>query len=182
MRRLSSLAIRSSSRRRKRVSVSSRPWNLSGGGRRLFGQQPPVVDRQRELAAAPGRHRRALGADDVAEVEVDQQRVGLLAEQVLAGVQLDLAAAVAEVEEAGLAVAAAGDDPPGDPVARVGFDPRRQPLVGGPHLGDVLAPGELVRKRLDPGVADPPELLAAIPEYVGKFRLVLGSPLIAARA
>jgi lysyl-tRNA synthetase class 2 len=36
IRRLSSLAIRSSSRRRKRVSVSSRPWNLSGGGRRLL--------------------------------------------------------------------------------------------------------------------------------------------------
>ena len=39
MRRLSSLAIRSSSRRRKRVSVSSRPWNLSGGGRRLLASR-----------------------------------------------------------------------------------------------------------------------------------------------
>jgi hypothetical protein len=31
-----------------------------------------------------------------------------------------------------------------------------------PHLADLLATGELVRERLDPGVADPPELLAAI--------------------
>ena len=81
---------------------------------------------------------------------MDEQLVGLLAEQVLAGVQLDLAAAVAEVEEAGLAVAAAGDDPARDPVPGVGLDPRRQALVRGPHLGDVLAFAELVRKRVDP--------------------------------
>src|SRR5260221_2551980 len=39
MRRLSSLAIRSSPRRRNRVSVSSSPWNLSGGGRRLLASR-----------------------------------------------------------------------------------------------------------------------------------------------
>ena len=61
-----------------------------------------MVDRQRELAAAPRRQRRALDADDVAEVEVDQQLEGLLAEQVLAGMKLNLAAAVAQVEEAAL--------------------------------------------------------------------------------
>ena len=76
--------------------------------------------------------------------------------------ELDLAAAVAEVEEAGLAVAAAGDDPPRDPVPRLGLDPRRQPLVRGPHLGDLLAPGELVRERLDPRLADPLQLLAPV--------------------
>src|SRR6188472_3826830 len=102
--RLSSLAIRSSSRRRPQA----------------LGQQTPAVDRQRELAAAAGRHRRPLGADDVAEVEGDQELVGLVAEHVLTGVELDLVAAVAKVEEAGLAVAAAGDDPAGDPVAGLG--------------------------------------------------------------
>ena len=40
-----------------------------------LGEQSPAVDRQRELAAAPGRHRRPLDADDVAEVEVDEQLV-----------------------------------------------------------------------------------------------------------
>ena len=142
---------------------------LVGRRPQALGQQPPVVDRQRELAAAPGRQRRPLDADDVAEVEVDQQLVGLGAEQVLAGVQLDLAAAVAEVEEAGLAVAAAGDDPAGDPVARLGLDPRRQPLVRGPHLGDVLALGELVRERLDPRLPDPLQLLPPVAEDVGEL-------------
>ena len=119
---------------------------LVGRRAQALGEQTPVVDRQRQLAAAAGRHRRPLDPDDVAEVEVDEQLEGLGAEQVLAGVQLDLAAAVAKIEEGGLAVAATGDDPPGDPVARVGLDPGRQALVGGPHLGDVLALGELMRE------------------------------------
>jgi hypothetical protein len=132
-----------------------------------------VVDRQRELAAAAGRHRRPLGPDDVAEVEVDEQVVGLLAENVPARVQLDLVAAVADVEEAGLAVAAAGDDATGDAVAGVGLHPGCQALVGGAHLGDVLAAGELVRKRLDPRLADPLQLLAAILEDLGEVLLLL---------
>ena len=132
-----------------------------------------MVDRQRELAAAAGRHRRPLGADDVAEVEIDQQLVGLLPEHVLPGVQLDLAAAVPEVEEAGLAVAAAGDDPPRDPVPRVGLRSRLQPLVRRSHLGNVLTPGELVRKRLDPRLADPLQLLAPVLEDLGEVLLLL---------
>ena len=145
---------------------------LVGRRPQALGEQAPAVDRQRELAAAPGRHRGALDADDVAEVEVDQQLVGLGPEQVLARVQLDLAAAVAEVEEAGLAVAAAGADATGDAVARLGLDPRRQALVRGPHLGDVLAPGELMRERLDPRLPNPLKLLAPVPEDVGELRLI----------
>ena len=80
---------------------------------------------------------------------MDQELEGLRAEQVLAGVQLDLAAAVAEVEEGGLAVAAAADDPAGDAVAGLGLDPGRQALVGGAHLGDVLAFAEAVREGVD---------------------------------
>ena len=121
-----------------------------------------MVDRQRELAAAPGRQRRALDADDVAEVELDQQLVGLLAEQVLASVQLDLAGGVAQVEEAGLAVPAPADQPPGDPMPRLGLDPRRQPLVRRPHLADLLAVGELGRERVDPRLPQPLELLPPV--------------------
>ena len=135
-------------------------------GAQALGEQAPAVDRERELAAAIGRQRGPLDADDVADVEVDQQLVGLRAEQILAGVELDLAAAVAEVEEAGLAVAAAGDDPARDPVPRVGLDPGRQALMGGAHLGDVLPLGELVRKRLDPGLSQPLELLAPVAKDV----------------
>ncbi len=129
-------------------------------------QQAPVVDRQRELAAAPRRQRRPLDPDEVAEVEVDEQLERVGAEQILAGVQLDLAAAVAEVDEAGLAVAAAADDPAGDAVTRLGLHARRQALVGRPHLGDVLAFGELVRERLDPRLAQALQLLAPVLEDV----------------
>jgi hypothetical protein len=38
--------------------------------------------------------------------------------------------------------------------------------VGGADLGDLLAFGEVVRERLDPGPAKTVELLAAIPEDV----------------
>src|SRR6476659_590835 len=55
--RLSSLAIRSSSRRRKRVSVSSRPWNLSGGGRRLLASR-----RQWSIASESSPPRRVASA------------------------------------------------------------------------------------------------------------------------
>ena len=138
-------------------------------------EQPPAVDRQRELAAAAGRERRPLDADDVADVEVDEQPVGLGAEQVLAGVELDLAGAVAEVEEAGLAVAAAADDPARDPVPGVGLDPRRQALVGGAHLGDVLAFVEAVRERLDAALAQALELLPPVAEDVGELLRLSGS-------
>ena len=99
---------------------------MSGRRAQALGEQ-----RQRSTPARArrraGRHRGPLDADDVAEVEADQQLVGLLAEQVLAGVELDLAAAVAEVDEAGLAVPAPADDPARDAVAGVGLLPGASP-------------------------------------------------------
>ena len=88
------------------------------------------------------------------------------AEQVLAGVELDLAAAVAQVEEGGLAVAAAADDPAGDAMAGLGLDPRRQALVRGAHLGDVLAFVEAVRETGRRRPRDPLELLAPVAQDV----------------
>ena len=73
--------------------MSSRPWNLSGGGRRLFASSVQPVDPQRELAAA-GREHGPLDPDEVAEVEPGQLLVRALAEHVGARVQLDPAAAV----------------------------------------------------------------------------------------
>jgi len=125
-----------------------------------------VVDRQRELAAAPGRQRRSLDADDVAEVEVDEHLIGLGPEQVLAGVQLDLTAAVAQVEEAGLAMSAAADDPPRDPVAGIGLYAGRQALVRRPHLGDLLPFGELRRERVNARLPQPLQLLPAVTQDV----------------
>src|SRR6185312_5106191 len=79
---------------------------------------------------------------------------------------------VAKVDEGVLTVAAPCRYPPRHPVARGGFGPRREPPVLGPHRGDLFPSGELVRERLDPGVPDPPELLAPVLQYVGKFGLV----------
>ena len=144
---------------------------MSGGGRRLLASSRQWSIASESSPPAPRRQRRPLDADEVAEVEVDQQLECLLAELVGGGVELDLAAAVAQVEEGRLAVAATGDDPPGDPVARVGLDPRRQPLVGRPDLGDLLTFLELVRERVDPGLAQPLQLLAPVAEDIGEFLL-----------
>src|SRR6185436_6245706 len=80
--------------------------------------------------------------------------------------ELDLTTTVAQVQEAGLAVPAATDDSARYPMARLGLDPRRQPLVRGAHLGDVLALELLGRKGIDPPLPQPLELLAPIAESV----------------
>jgi hypothetical protein len=60
-----------------------------------LAEQLPRLHPQRQLAA-PGAKRRALHADQVAEVEVDESLVGV-SEHVLAGVELDPPGAVDEV-------------------------------------------------------------------------------------
>ncbi len=139
------------------------PVELVGRRPQALGQQPPAGHLQGELAAA-GRESIPLDPDDVAEVEVDEQLEGLGAEHVLAGVQLDLAAAVAQVQEGGLAVPAAGDQPAGDAMVRLGLQPRRQALVRGPDLADLLPLGELVRERIDPLRPQPLQLLPPLGE------------------
>ena len=52
----------------RRVSVSVRPWCFSGGGRSDFASSVQSLDRDRQLAAA-GLEDRAVGAEQVAEVE-----------------------------------------------------------------------------------------------------------------
>ena len=81
------------------------PVVLVGRRAQRLGEQGPRVDPQRQLPAA-GPERSALDADQVAEVESDQLLV-VVAQHVLAGVQLDPPGAVGEVEERGLAVTAA---------------------------------------------------------------------------
>ena len=81
VRRVSSLESRSISRWRWRVSTSASPWCLSGGGRSDFASSWKPVDLQGELAGAR-LHHRPVDADQVAEVELEQLREGLLAEDV----------------------------------------------------------------------------------------------------
>ena len=78
---------------------------LLGRRAQRLGEQRPAVDPQRELAALRPE-RDALDADQVPEVEPDEPLERLLAEHVLARVELDPAGAVLEVEERGLAVTA----------------------------------------------------------------------------
>ena len=77
----------------------------------------------------------ALGGDQVAEVSVGQRGVALLTQHVQGGVQLQLAAAIGEVEEHRLAVAAAGRDPPGKASAGTGLGTRLEVGVSRAHVG-----------------------------------------------
>ena len=79
---------------------------LVGRRAQRLAEQLEVVHAQRELAAARAQ-RGAVDAEQVAEVEREQALEALLAEHVHARVQLDLAAAVDEVQERRLARAAA---------------------------------------------------------------------------
>ena len=117
-----------------------------------LGQQRKGVDAQRELSAA--RHERgAVDADEVAEVKGEQAVHRLGAEHVEAGLKLDAARAILEIQERHLALAAPCRQTPGDAVRDLGLLARRQPLVGGAHRRDRLDPAELVRERLDAGRA-----------------------------
>jgi len=128
-----------------------------------------VVDRQRELAAAPRRQRRSLRADEVAEVEIDQQLERLLAELVRGGMELNLTAAIAQIEKGRLAVAAPSDDPPSDPVPGIRLNPGRQPLVSRANLPNLLPFLKRMRKRIDPNLANPLQLLPPVAEDVGEL-------------
>ena len=88
---------------------------LLGRRAQRLGQQRPVVDAQRQLAA-PRAEDGAVDPDQVAEVEPDEPLERLGAEHVDARVQLDAPGAVDEVDERRLALAAARGDAPGEAV------------------------------------------------------------------
>ena len=115
--RVSSEAIRSSSRWRKRVSTSCRPWCFSGGGRSDFASSAQSSTRS---DSSPRREQKtvAVDPDQVAEVEVDKPLERSWPEHVGARVQLDAPGAVDEVEERRLALAAARGDAAGEAVVR----------------------------------------------------------------
>ena len=155
--RASSLAIRSSSRWRKRVSTSVSPWCFSGGGRSdlasssqlsSFSDSSPRRVRK-TVPSAPSRSPRS---------SVEQRAQRLLAEHVDARVQLHAPGAVVEVEEGRLALAAAGVQAPGDAHAVVGLVARLERLVRRLGLGDRAHPRVGVGERLDAVLAERLEL------------------------
>jgi hypothetical protein len=126
-------------------------------------EQRDRLGADRELAAA--RHvQMALGADDVADVEVERAPVGGLAEVVLAQVELDRRGPFAELQERRPAVPAARDQPPGDAVAVLAVLARaeRGGIVRELHARDLGRPRERARERVDPFGAQPLQLRAAI--------------------
>ncbi len=120
-----------------------------------------LLDAQRDLAVAAA-HRAAVYPEQVTEVERSQLRVALLAEHVLASVQLDLAAAVDKVEEGCLARAAPSRDSSGDTMALIRFRAGLQVLVGRRDRRDRLNARERVRECARIGRAQPLALGAAL--------------------
>jgi hypothetical protein len=130
---------------------------LVGRRAQRLREQREAVDRERQLAAPRAEHG-PVRADQVAEVEVEQLRHGLLAEHVHARVELHLARAVDDVEERRLALAAAGGEPARDARAHAGLLPVGELFVRRLDVGDPLDAGEGVRERVDPGGAELLEL------------------------
>ena len=140
---------------------------MSGGGRSDLASSVEAVDAQRELAAA--RHERgAVDADRGRRGRGDEQAVHRLgAEHVDAGLELDAARAVVEIQERHLALAAARRQTPGDAVRDLGLLARRQPLVGGAHRRDRLDPANSCGNGSTPAARSALELAPAVGENVG---------------
>jgi hypothetical protein len=124
----------------------------------------------------------SVDADQVAEVEGQQAVEGLPLEHVQARVQLDLPAAVDEVQEGRPARAAPREDPAGDPVIVLGLLAALQLLVGGKHIRDRLGVREGVRERARVGLAQALGLGAPLGDQLLQpvpTRLVGGRALLA---
>ena len=168
--RASSLAIRSSSRRRKRVSTSVRPWCLSGGGRRLLASTVKSSTRSvssprlllKTVPSIPIRSPRSSSSS---------RSIALLAEDVDARLELDPARAVDEVEERHLALAAARRQAPGDTVGGVGLGAGLEVRVRGDDFGERRDAREGVRERVDALLAQAVELRAARLQELGQLGL-----------
>jgi hypothetical protein len=133
-------------------------------GRRpkALGEQLPRVGSDRELAALGGEDR-PLDPDDVPDVEGKQALVGV-AELVDSRLHLDLAGAVLQVQEGGLAVPAPRRQPAGDPIAVAGLLARPDPLVRLTDRRDLGPGGEAVGERLNPRFAQALELRPPVGE------------------
>jgi hypothetical protein len=125
-----------------------------------------VRQAQRELAAARAKHR-ALGADQVAEVEAEQALELLLAELVDARHQLDAPGAVDEVQERRLALFAPRGQAAGDAPALAGLGAGFESFERRLDLGDRRKVRIGVRERVDPVLAECVELAPPGGEELG---------------
>jgi hypothetical protein len=127
-----------------------------------------VLEAQRQLPA-PAAESEPIYPDEVAEVELEQLAHAVLAQLVDSRLELDLAGAIEQVQKGHPALATARRDPSGDPVADVGFLTRGEASVVLSNRADRLDPVELVRERIDAGVAERLELATAIGEDARVF-------------
>jgi hypothetical protein len=79
---------------------------------------------------------------------------------------LNLPAAISEIEKTSLPVPPPPNQPPGNPVPRLGLHPGSQPLMRRPNLSNVLLLGKLRRKRIDPSPPQPLKLLPPVTENI----------------
>ena len=131
-----------------------------------LGQELPGDRPQRQLAAA-GLEHRALGADEVADVDVEQALVGLGAERVEGGEELQVAGTVLDRQKGELAVLATRHDPAGgaERAGRLGAGLERvEALV---QRGDLVAVVEPRGKRDVATLAQPGQLAASLLGLVG---------------
>jgi hypothetical protein len=136
------------------------PVALLGRRAQRLREHAEVLEAQRQLAAARAQDR-ALGTDQVAEVEVQQALEGFLAELVDARHQLDAPRAVDHVEERGLALLAPGGEAAGDAPALVGLRAGFESVERRLDVGDRRDVRVGVRERVDPVLAECLELAAA---------------------
>ena len=154
----------------------------------LVGRRPQALgeQRQRSIAqrelAAPGRQRRPLDADDVAEVEVDERARRLRRRARPRGRAAGSGRCRRRGRGSRLAVAAAGRRSARRPGgATRSRSPAPSPSCAARTSAISSRSGELVRERLDPGLAQPLELLPPVGENVGELAACsVGSSLIAA--
>jgi hypothetical protein len=147
--------------RRRTLSSGSRiPAHFSGGGRSDFGQQ-----RQRRRLHADlsplGLHDRARRADDVAEVEVVEQRPRRVVHGVPRAEQLEVARAVPDHHEGHPALVPEQHDPPGHRLDDVGLLGRLEPVELLQDVGRVGVRLEVQRERRNAPVREPLQRVAA---------------------
>ena len=171
-RRLSSLAIRSSSRSERCLDVLE-VVELVRRRPQALAEQPRTVDRQGQLAAATVARAVPRTADYVSEVvrSMSSSGAGAPRQHGLAGVELDLTGAVAQVEEAGLAVATAPSAARRHGGARLGLDPGRQPLwAAAPRRCPRVR--RLGREGVNPRLAQALQFLPPVTEDIESPRVV----------
>ena len=143
---------------------------LVGQGAQALGEEPQRLHLHRQLAGL-GLEEQPFGADDVAEVEMLEKAIRLLADRVDADAQLEAPRGVLERREARLAHDALEHQPPrhghGDPLRLEGLVVEMAVLAR--ELGGAVLRLEVVGKG-DAAGADRGELLAAL----GKQRVLVG--------